>query len=287
MSESCTAAILSAFGGRPIVLRRPLFEIAGGINEALVLGQALFWQESSGPDEWWFKTREAWEEETCLSAYQQRAALEHLQAQGFIEVDLRRGLPPRNYYRVRIEAVAEALAHLAKSNNQSSRNLTIDGQETRRTITEKLDHPISREEVVEEGVEEKTLFEAHGIDLDAPPPPLPTKRCRVQPKSEEGFERWYWEMPKRVQREAARKAYVKASASLLKRFAGDPGKVDDFLLQSAKRYAERCARNQTEPRFMLHPATWLNSGSYDDEDAVTKQIPFSQRGANRQAPNGG
>jgi hypothetical protein len=281
-------ALLAAFGGRSVVLRRPLFEIAGGVNEALILGQSMFWQESTGPDEWWFKTREDWEEETCLSAYQQRAALERLEHQGFIEVELRRGLPAKNYYRVRIEAIAEALAANAKAKRLSSKNLTTGDQAAKPPVVEKLNGYICREEVVDEGVEEQSLFEACGVHLD-PPPPLPTKRCRKREDQpgDEGFDRWYQAMPKRVQKEAARKAYVKASASLLKRFGGDPGKVDAFLVQSAQSYAERCAKNQTEPRFMLHPSTWLNSGSYDDEEAVVRQVPFSQRGANRQAPNGG
>jgi hypothetical protein len=70
------------------------------------------------------------------------------------------------------------------------------------------------------------------------------------------FQEWYSAYPKKVAKEAAAKAYAKAIKSI------DP---DELLAASLPRLAELSKR---EPRYIPHPATWLNSGGWQDDLAA-------------------
>jgi hypothetical protein len=70
------------------------------------------------------------------------------------------------------------------------------------------------------------------------------------------FDEWYSAYPKKVAKEAAAKAYAKAIKSI------DP---DELLAASLPRLAELAKR---EPRYIPHPATWLNSGGWQDDLAA-------------------
>jgi hypothetical protein len=72
----------------------------------------------------------------------------------------------------------------------------------------------------------------------------------------ETFGRFWSSYPKRVAKEAARKAFTKAVES---------GTDPEVLIAGAARYAiERAAE---PPRYTKHPATWLNGGCWEDEAA--------------------
>lgn len=68
-----------------------------------------------------------------------------------------------------------------------------------------------------------------------------------------GFEKFWLACPRRVGKEAARKAYEKA-----RKLASD-----EELLTGIRRYA--AARVGQEEQFTVHPATWLNQGRWADE----------------------
>ena len=81
----------------------------------------------------------------------------------------------------------------------------------------------------------------------------------TEANTESHFAIWYQYYPKHVARGAARKAWLAAVKS----------KVDvDDLLAATKRFAEKVRRDQTDPKFVPHPATWLNAERWLDEDRV-------------------
>jgi len=70
----------------------------------------------------------------------------------------------------------------------------------------------------------------------------------------EGFDEFWTVYPRRVQKRRAEAAWLAA-----RRRGIDP----ELLIKSAHRFAESKANEDL--RFVPHPATWLNSGAYDDE----------------------
>jgi hypothetical protein len=70
----------------------------------------------------------------------------------------------------------------------------------------------------------------------------------------EAFERFWAVYPKRVAKEAARKAFAKAVEN---------GTTVETLIAGAQRYAVK--RQGQDPKYTKHPATWLNGGCWQDE----------------------
>ena len=78
-----------------------------------------------------------------------------------------------------------------------------------------------------------------------------------------GFEKFWLACPRRVGKEAARKAYEKA-----RKLASD-----EELLTGIRRYA--ATRAGQDEQYTVHPATWLNQGRWADEsgDYLTTNEP--------------
>lgn len=73
-----------------------------------------------------------------------------------------------------------------------------------------------------------------------------------------GFDQWYATYPKKVGKDAAAKAYARAIKSI---------EPTELLAASIPRLTELAKR---DPQFIPHPATWLNSGGWqDDITAIT------------------
>jgi hypothetical protein len=84
---------------RPIAFHPELARALGGINEALFFQQIAYWSDKGDDPEWIYKSQVELEHETCLSAYQQKQARDHLKRLGVLQ-DARRGVPARLYYRI-------------------------------------------------------------------------------------------------------------------------------------------------------------------------------------------
>jgi hypothetical protein len=84
---------------RPIAFHPELARAFGGINEALFFQQIAYWSDKGDDPEWIYKSQVELEHETCLSAYQQKQARDHLKRLGVLQ-DARRGVPARLYYRI-------------------------------------------------------------------------------------------------------------------------------------------------------------------------------------------
>jgi hypothetical protein len=77
---------------------------------------------------------------------------------------------------------------------------------------------------------------------------------KLNPNLDAAFARFWAVYPKRVAKEAARKAFAKAVEGV--------GNAD-ILIAGAQRYAAE--RQGEPPRYTKHPATWLNGGCWEDE----------------------
>jgi hypothetical protein len=75
---------------RPIAFHPELARAFGGINEALFVQQIAYWSDKGDDPEWIYKSQVELEAETCLSAYQQKQARDHLKRLGVLQ-DARRG----------------------------------------------------------------------------------------------------------------------------------------------------------------------------------------------------
>lgn len=97
----------------------------------------------------------------------------------------------------------------------------------------------------------KTKEQELSITADAATPPTKIKNEPV------GFDEFWLACPRKVGKDAARRAYVKAVRS---GFA--PELIRDKMITAARFWKA----SRTEQRFIPHPATWLNSGRYEDPD---------------------
>ena len=97
------------------------------------------------------------------------------------------------------------------------------------------------------------------IQSNPNPNPNPNSATQIARAREEAFERFWVAYPKKVGKEAARRAFDKVKTS-----------VD--VLVSAIEMQKRSEQWQTENgRFIPNPATWLNQGRWEDELTAKKQ----------------
>ena len=109
---------------RPIAFHRCFIDPTGSITAALMLSQALYWQQrTKDPDGWWYKTREEWREETGMSRWEQEEARKRLRRVGVMREE-RRGIPARLWYRVDEE---QLLALLAKTDPPAEPDVGPEG----------------------------------------------------------------------------------------------------------------------------------------------------------------
>jgi hypothetical protein len=80
---------------------------------------------------------------------------------------------------------------------------------------------------------------------------------------ESDFELWYKEYPKKVEPDAAEKAFKKVIKTILQKQGGEVRDAVNWLIKATR---DRCPElAQREKRFIPHPATWLNRGGYKSE----------------------
>lgn len=97
------------------------------------------------------------------------------------------------------------------------------------------------------------------------------RRTALAPTAEESalFARWWALVPRRVGRERALVSFVRCARG----HGGPTGTLElpseEKLAAATRGWAERAAREASEPRFIAHPSTWLNAAGFDDEEGVT------------------
>ncbi|WP_137843829.1 hypothetical protein [Microbacterium sp. 2FI] len=211
-------------------VRAALVRRLGGANEALVWTRIDWRAESartahqtSDGTHWWAATYPEIAEETGLTAEQARRAVEKLIEGGFLRAEQQHGFARKRSY-------APVYSHLADS---------PDGEDARsKRRVRQIDLADSPDEPLYRDRETETLL--------APPEPTAT------------FAEFYLAYPRKVGKEAARRAFDKAVKSV------DPRMIVD----AAHRYA--ADPNLPDKQFIPHPSRWLNAGRWDDEPEVPK-----------------
>jgi hypothetical protein len=95
---------------RPIAFHRCFVTLTGSITAALMLSQALYWQQRTKHDGgWWFKKQEEWTDETGLSRREQENARQNLRKLKLLYEE-RRGVPAQLWYRLDEILLLEMLA---------------------------------------------------------------------------------------------------------------------------------------------------------------------------------
>lgn len=85
---------------------------------------------------------------------------------------------------------------------------------------------------------------------------------------EEAFSEWYALYPNKKGRDAALRAYRAA----FKKVKGDKQVLLDALRRDIPKMQESITRNGGSKRYVKHPATWLNAGSWKDEDDAQGEV---------------
>ena len=98
---------------RPIAFHRCFVTLTGSVTAALMLSQALYWQQRAKSDDgWWFKTRDDWTEETGMARREQEGARKTLRNLDLLQEDLR-GVPATLWYKIDETKLLEAIASLS------------------------------------------------------------------------------------------------------------------------------------------------------------------------------
>lgn len=117
--------------------------------------------------------------------------------------------------------------------------------------------------------------ESSSIDHDAKRiRPADAERRRREKLAEETFERFWSAYPRRVGKGAARKSFTRAVVA---------GRDPEELIERAARFARRAGLD--DPRFVVHPATWLNQERFDDDEEAQHARPGTRSSAERGKPS--
>ncbi len=112
-----------------------------GVMGALLLSQAIYWQNrTTSEDGWFYKTREEWEAETGLSRREQETARRRLRSTDFWEEE-QRGLPPRLYYRIDLLALKEAIKRMQSGEVEAPTPPPAPFKEAEKPASEALAEP--------------------------------------------------------------------------------------------------------------------------------------------------
>lgn len=95
----------------------------------------------------------------------------------------------------------------------------------------------------------------HSSDTDISTPPPATPAPRAPQPDAAAFDAFWDAYPRKVAKGNARTAWAKA----IKR-----GAAPEAITAAAARHADHWRRLGTQPRYIPHPATWLNGERYDD-----------------------
>lgn len=96
---------------------------------------------------------------------------------------------------------------------------------------------------------------------------------RDRPKLQALASTLYGVYPRRVARTAAIKAIEKAIRDVASRQSCDLESATEWLRIRVDAFASKCKRDSVEPRYIAHPATWFNRGSFDDDDLQPRNVP--------------
>lgn len=186
---------------------------------------------------------------TGLSVRTVRASLKSLEDAGFITRETRAGRA--NIFTLNIETMRACHRKRRWSDTRDAAHPADSEAEIITTVSELASGPGCASASVEAPVEETPAPVPAVAKVD---PAL--AKAKKYTGVDADFEEFYAAYPRRVGKEAARRAFVKAVKTKAK--ASD-------IIEGARRYAAATAAAGTETRFIAHPATWLNAGRWSDD----------------------
>ncbi|HVV15372.1 MAG TPA: hypothetical protein VHD55_03175 [Candidatus Paceibacterota bacterium] len=99
---------------KPVAYNAGLSKALGSVKAGVLIGQLLYWHGKGHDPNWTYKTIEEMYEETGLSRREQETAIAICKQKGILEV-IRKGIPPRRYFKIDVEKVISLLSQLNKS----------------------------------------------------------------------------------------------------------------------------------------------------------------------------
>jgi hypothetical protein len=286
---------------RPIVVHREFRTIAGSTVAAHFLSQAWYWTNSetaASRDGWFYKTQAEWEQETGLTRREQETARKLLKERGLLAEE-RRGINPTIWFRVDVRAVArairetceppttgcrqhepgdgtspdggtihQAMAHLAKSDGASGHHLMAQtaspGGGNAHHLKAERASSTKEAETTPENTTENThpapVGGREGAGEDDGSVPASASGTR-RTTNRDQFERFWAVYPKKVGKQDARRAWEKIKPT-------PDDALTDRMIAAAEEQARSPQWRKDDGRFIPHPATWLNRGSWEDEAVV-------------------
>jgi hypothetical protein len=120
-----------------LTIPRPLLDLTGSLECALLLSQIIYWSDrAKEPGDWFYKTYADWTAELGLSEYQVRKSVRHLVGLGVLETSVRRTRngTPTCHYRLDWPKFSETILHFFQNGNQKKcRMETEESAETLNT----------------------------------------------------------------------------------------------------------------------------------------------------------
>lgn len=214
--------------GRPIAFYPVLGRACGGLAPGVLLCQLAYWHgKQRDPDGWIRKSSTELEVETGMTRREQQSARAVLRGLGVIEERVR-GLPPTVEYRLSLIQIDALLPPI---------NCTERGNQLHPTVQSNAPNGATISESTTETTPEKK------------------QRSLALARARDGFAAFWDVYPRKVAKAAAVKAW-QATAP-----------VRPLLATVLSSIAAQAASEQWQesPRYIPHPATWLNRHSWDDE----------------------
>lgn len=132
------SSVITQFSGRNNVIPIPVIyiQITEDYPSAALLNQMIYWSDRTNrKDGYFYKSYNEWFDELHLTEYQIRRATKKLKSFGFVETALKKANgAPTLHYKVDTKEVSEWI--LKKLKNGNLRNLGMDSEETKESLTE-------------------------------------------------------------------------------------------------------------------------------------------------------
>lgn len=217
-------------------------ELGGDANRAVVLTRIYFrasqdYREAVEVDGlyWWRATREQIADETGLSTDQVKRIVTWLVTEGYVT----------------------SIAHHLEGKWDQTRSL--------RVADDQAESPDGRAESPDIGADSHRSIGAESSDVIGADPHFPPIKTQKTYKTMDGqktaeeidgaFGIWWDTVPRKVGRADARKAYGKALVKATAR----------TLFDGMRSYKALVVGDARDPKFIMHPATWLNGEHWEDD----------------------
>lgn len=132
------ASIITKFSGQSNVIPIPVIylEITKDYPTAALLNQMVYWSDrTKRNDGYFYKSYKEWEEELHLSKYQVRRSTDKLKELNIVDTALKKANgAPTLHYKIDLNTLQDWI--VKKLNNGKLRNLTMDSEETSKSLTE-------------------------------------------------------------------------------------------------------------------------------------------------------